>query len=241
MTRLKDAIDLGSAVITTAAYAARQAAGGAGRLFLPNNGQAIERDTGAAWVPWGPIYPFVDPKLRTLAWTNQGTATEDTSGTGLLLTSPASGGYSLRIRREAAPATPYTLTCALQPQWDLGGVLVSCGMCFRQSSDGKLHLLWLTQAATTNQINIYSYKFTNESTPSAQYQSAIIPTNMPLFYRIADNGVNRILSFSYDGVNFIAWHSIGRTDFLTADQVGFFVDGNTAHPMAMRVLSYAIG
>ena len=45
----------------TAAYGSRPAAGNDGDLFLPNNGFYLERDTGAAWVPWGPIHPLTAP------------------------------------------------------------------------------------------------------------------------------------------------------------------------------------
>jgi len=49
--------------------------------------------------------------------------------------------------------------------------------------------------------------------------------------RIADNNTNRICSVSADGQNWIEVHSVGRTDFLTADQVGFMIrPTNSATP-----------
>jgi len=40
--------------------------------------------------------------------------------------------------------------------------------------------------------------------------------------RIADDGVNRICTFSPDGITFAPFTSVGRTDFLTANAVIFF-------------------
>jgi hypothetical protein len=45
---LSNEVVVGTTGITTAAYASRQAAAKAGRLFLPSNGFVVERDTGAA-------------------------------------------------------------------------------------------------------------------------------------------------------------------------------------------------
>jgi hypothetical protein len=53
--------------------------------------------------------------------------------------------------------------------------------------------------------------------------------NGPLIWlRIADNGTNRIVSFSVDGVLWTALHTVGRTDFITPNQVGFYVNAANA-------------
>ena len=68
----------------TDTYANEPAAGNDGDLFLPSNGFHLERDTGAAWVPWGPIFPMTKPPaLSTWAWINQGTATADETNGGI--------------------------------------------------------------------------------------------------------------------------------------------------------------
>jgi len=55
---------LGTTVITTLAQASRQAAAKAGRLFLPSDGFTIQRDTGAACVPWGRCSRWPTPHCR---------------------------------------------------------------------------------------------------------------------------------------------------------------------------------
>jgi hypothetical protein len=46
--------------------------------------------------------------------------------------------------------------------------------------------------------------------------------------RAADNSTNRICSYSVDGQNWFVFHTVGRTDFLTADEVGFYIDVENA-------------
>jgi hypothetical protein len=58
--------------------------------------------------------------------------------------------------------------------------------------------------------------------------------------RIADTGTSRICSWSADGQNWHDLHSIGRTDFLTADEVGFYVNSQSAtYPAACTLISWA--
>jgi hypothetical protein len=62
----------------------------------------------------------------------------------------------------------------------------------------------------------------------------------PLFLQIGDDGTNRLVKFSADGQNFETFHSIGRTDFLTADEWGFYVSApDTTYAIGLTVLSIA--
>lgn len=222
----------------TAAYGSRPAASNDGDLFLPNNGVYLERDTGAAWVPWGPLFPFTAPVDGDFSWTNQGGASVVTTQGGIYLLAPANAGASLRIRRKAAPSTPYTITAAFAASI-LNLSNQRAGLCFRQSSDGKLVIFYLL--ATNAAFTLQTDKFTNETTGSATYSSiaANAMRGPVVFLRIADNGTNRICSYSTDGQNWIQIHSVGRTDFLTADQVGFFVSEESNSVAAgMTLLSW---
>ena len=232
----------GTTYLTTAAYAARQAAAKAGRIFLPNDGFYAERDTGSAWAPWGPIFPFTVPVDGDFSWVNQGGASVDTTNGGIHLIAPAGAGENVRARVKAAPATPYTITAAflqMRPEVDFA----ACGLLFRQSSDGKLvtgALIWDSTLTGSGDSAIRAVKYTNPTTFSANYTNTlpVSPGNL-VFIRIADDGVNRITSYSADGQHWTTVHSVGRTDFLTADQVGFFCNANQATwPVAMTLLSW---
>lgn len=227
---------VGAAGITTGAYASRQATAKAGRLFLPSDGFVLERDTGSAWVPWGPIFQLTPPVDGDFTWINQGSSTVTTTNGGIYLFTPAVEAANFRIRKKSKTA-PYTITVEMEHH--IYAVATGAfGLCFRQSSDGKLATLHFQMGG--NVINMFSAKYTNESTFSASYAgSPVILFSFPRFLRIADNNTNRVVSWSNDGQNFHIFHSVGRTDFLTADEVGFFVQSaNATYPAAVTLLSW---
>lgn len=234
---LSGEVVVGTTGITTAAYASRQAAAKAGRLFLPNNGFYIERDTGSAWASWGPIFPMTPPISGDFAWINQGSATISTTNGGIYISQP-SGAELVHIQKKTKPSTTFTITAAFVGTVPLtGSNFAGFGLTFRQSSDGKIHNFGVRNNNGVWSMN--SFKWTDATTFSASYsESTMIIPNI-IWFRIADDGSNRICSFSADGINFQQFHSIGRTDFLTADEVGFFINPNNNNiAMGMTLLSW---
>lgn len=217
----------GIASISTAAYGSRPSPGGAGNLFLPNNGFVIERDTGAAWVPWGPLFPFTAPIDGDFSWINQGGASVSTTNGGIFLSGPASLGINVRCRVKTAPATPYVITVATLPLLgpDTSPIF---GICWRQTSDGKIIRFGFYQ--TGGGIpRIQVAKLTDASTFSANYldQTYTLHGFFPTWLRFSDDGTDRKCFVSADGQNWLEIHTVGRTDFMTANQVGFFVEANS--------------
>lgn len=232
---LSGEVVVGTTGITTTAYASRQAAAKAGRLFLPNNGVYLERDAGSAWAPWGPIYPFTPPLSGDFAWINQGSATVDTTNGGVYLEVPASASQNIRIRKKAALATPYTITIVVLPNlWPANYALFSFG--WRQSSDGKLaHFRFGYNAGWT----LSSTKSTSVTADSADYTSGVgFNAFQPLFMQISDNGTNRICRYSMDGQHWIEFHTVSRTDFLTPDEVFFGLDSRNSKISGVTLLSW---
>jgi len=218
---------------TTAAYASRPAAGNDGDLFLPSNGLALYRDTGAAWVPWGPIFPLTKANLSDFAWLNQETATAVEANGSICIIAPANDGGDLRILKKSAPATPYVVTALLWPLL-MNTNYGSVGLCFIQSSDSKVQILSTSEAG-----NIQVSKYSNTSTFSASYGAYtpnILSNSRGLWFRIADDGTNRICSISADGINFTQLHTVSRTDYLTADEIGFFAESANTTYQAINVL-----
>jgi len=218
---LTDERVLGAKVITTTTEALKQAAAIAGRLFLPSNGFVLQRDTGAAWAPWGPLFPLTKPPaLATFTWINQGGASASEVNGGIHLA--GAGGGNLQILKKAAPGTPYSIVAAVLPLCipaDASGA----GLCWRQSADGKLVIAGVARTSGTNYNPAFVVqKWTNPDTWSATYV-ALTLYNFPPFMKITDDGVNRICYFGVDGINWYQAHSVGRADFLTADEVGFYV------------------
>lgn len=185
----------------------------------------------------GIVFPsFTAPVDGDFAWINQGTATVTTNANGgICLYTPKTANDQLRIRKKTAPATPYTITACIIPAMATDNYSW-VGLCFRQSSDGKVHGFG---PIGFNGQYITSSKFTNATTFSATYVNFGQNSRHPMYLRIQDTGANRVCSVSMDGYNFITIHTVGRTDFLTADEVGFFVNPNNANwDTALTVLSW---
>jgi hypothetical protein len=222
------------ATVNTGADASK-GTGTSGDLYLPNDGATIYRSTGAAQIPWGPIYPFVDPNLKTWAWINQGTASVDTTRGGITLLALAAAGSSPKVRKTAAPSVPYVVTTYSIPNL-MRTAFMSYGLCFRESSSGKSATLTIYSDGTL--ITWASQTYTTGPVFAANYVTGTLH-EVPRWLRIADDNTNRIVSISYNGINFITLHSIGRTDHITADEVGFFVDSNQAtYDLAMTLLHW---
>jgi hypothetical protein len=218
-------------IVLTDDFASRPAAGVEGRLFLPEDGFTVDRDNASVWTPWGPLFPFHKPSDTGFSWVNQGSATLTDSKNALTLRAPHTGATGNLVLRVKSKSAPYTITAAILFSPNVVKEFTGGGIVFRQSSDGKLHALQLQASGAA--LNIFSGKWTNATTFSAAYASTTIPVRFGpiVFLRIADDNSDRKVSFSSDGQNWVLLHTIGRTDFLTADQVGFFVSSaNNAAP-----------
>jgi hypothetical protein len=220
-------------------FANRPTAGKAGRLFLPSDGNVLYRDTGAEWrgLCLG-HYMKSPPVLSNWAWINQGTATAvDEAGT-IRLTAIANNGLDAKILKKSAPSTPYTITAAFEYYISNLGVVQqggSFGLCWRQSSDGKLILnahRIATNGGTFSPWSLFSEDWNSATSRSAanftQTTSNAMPHFRPnlLWVRITDNGTNRIVYFSFDGLVWFQMLSETRTTFLTGDEVGFFINND---------------
>lgn len=211
-----------------------------GDLYLPSNGFSIERyDSG--WIPWGPIFPFTAPIDGDFAWINQGGASVDTTNGGIYLSAPADASVNHRIRKKAAPSTPYTITAIFLAN-SLAVDYHTFGLLYRNSGAGT----FVTFAIQRNigsglPLTIVSSKYNGPTSYNANYFQLGYDSGNFVFLRIADNGTNRISSYSSDGQHWTALHTVGRTDFLTADEVGFYIDvENGTYPLGVTLLSWKI-
>lgn len=192
------------------------------------NIEASTYDVGAIGAGGGGVFgwlgDFTPPDLTDFAWVNQGSATATQAGTNLYMTAPLSGTNSLRILKRATPATPWVITIGFlysMHQTDFA----EAGLVYRQSSDGKL--VTLNCQFGTSAFRVTTSKWTNPTTFSAVYtpspQAYLSPSSVA-WLRIADDATNRISSWSLDGDVWEALHTVGRTDFLTADEWGIYLN-----------------
>lgn len=230
----------GDAVLTDV-YGSRPAPSNDGNLFLPNDGFSIQRDTGAIYTPWGPIFPLVEPDNTQFAWINQTSGGQSAAVAqqkgAIYFSTPKTSGNTLniRVRKKAAPATPYIITAGFLFIGDIFGggassLVNECGLVWRESGSGELVCFMIGQVANFalrkwNSPTSFNSEYFNHSSSGWCWNHGAL-----IWLRIADDGTNRIASISADGQNFIAVHTVGRTDFLTADEVGIFLrsDGDSA-------------
>jgi hypothetical protein len=190
---------------------------------------------------------YVAPVDGDFAWVNQGSASVTSTtihgASALFLQNPADGAAvaNLRVRKKAAPATPYTVTAKFIPNM-LMVDFHTIGIGFRQSSDGKLITFGLefNSFVVTAMATLTVRKYTNATTASTFYVLPLLPTQIAeVGLRIGDDGTDRKCWLIPDGKNPILIHTVGRTDFLTADEVFFFVmSGNTTYGLGMTLLSW---
>jgi hypothetical protein len=210
----------GANAISATAVGSEPGSPATGDLDLYTNGFVAARYSGSAWAQWGPLFPLAAPPTSGWSWVNQGSATVTTTNGGIVIYDPTvDGSVNYRVRTRTAPSTPYTITALLLATItakNFSGV----GIGFRQSSDGKMHLL---RNIFVSGWQLDSTKITNATTDLAAYTSLQFSGwTYPIWLRIQDNGTNRICSFSMDGVNYLVLHTVGRTDHLTADEVCFW-------------------
>jgi hypothetical protein len=230
----------GGSSVGYGAFASKSAAGTAGNLYIPTDGYGMWVDDGTNWRPFvDGKYVGRNPNDWTWSWANQGGASVSTSFGGIYLTAPAGAGTNHRMYVKSTPSTPYTITAALQGEIFGGIANNGFGMVLRESGSGKLITI-IFQGEGSGQI-LYVAKWTNATTFSAAYLGG---SNWymqpPRFFRIADNGTNRSYSVSYNGQQFYTLVSgQSRTDFLTADQIGFFANSqNATWPANALLLSW---
>ena len=210
----------------------------AGDLNLYTNGFYLSRYSGSAWVPWGPLFPMTAPVNGDFSWVNQGSASVVTTNGGIVLTGELDNALNIRARVKTAPTAPYTVTVAMLPRV-VNATQQLTGVCWREASSGKLGIFGVdcqAAGATALSLNLLTDETTYSSTP---FTISFHPVLSILWLKLEDDNTNRKLSWSADGVNFMEIYSVGRTSFLTPDQVGFYVgDTTNTYVPAVTVLSW---
>jgi hypothetical protein len=220
----------------TGAIADRDAGGQAGRLYLPTEG-LLGQDDGSVWNSM-PYHRFTPPASGDFTWINQGSATvADTKGMMVLTTPSVASGENIRCLVKSAPATPYEITVAMlaqSPRYTTNNVS-QFGICWRESGSGKL--LTYGWGMQNYPLAFFYTQWASPTSPTNQWNYAA-PWVWPLWIRFSDDGTNRMVKISGDGVTFQPVQAPqGRTVYLTADQVGVFAN-SWLNTQAARVVSF---
>jgi len=228
----RDIEQFGTGLIT-----ARDAAGQAGRLYLPTEG-LVSQDNGTLW-DLMPLNRLAPPAYGDFTWVNQGSSTVADSKGMMVLTTATSASDSLRLLVKTAPSTPYTITVcmfALTGPYITSQAIPQYGICWRDSASGKI----LTYGpGMSSYYGAFAYaQWTNYSTLSAGQFMYSSPYAAPMWIRFADDGTYRTVQVSLDGYKYeLVSAAQGRTVYLTADQVGVFANSGKSTSSISRILN----
>ena len=185
---------------------------------------------GAGSALWGPELPL--PVDGEFTWLNQGGASVATTQDGIHLAIPAAA-IAIRARVKSVTA-PYKITAWLLAMSDPAGTS-NFGLGFRQSSDGKNHAFILGPVIGSQKQDAFVFNANYTFTVVA---GSVAFLGVPICVQIEDDNVNRIVRYGFDGINFVNYHSVGRTDFLTANQVYFWGSSNAAFNTGLTLLRW---
>ena len=209
-------------------FANKPAAGVPGRIFLPTDGLFIERDNGSTWEKFGPIWPMTPPQSSDFpTWVNQGTATCVDNRGAIFLQGTVNNGESIRARVKTYPVGSFTVEMAFLPNyWGYTGA-IGLGLCIRDSTSGKIVCFGLGGGGSSMEMRAYNYSSATTSYGTVTgWPSAMHCAEQPLMWlKYYDDGTtNRVVSISVDGYNWVQMVSISRTDYITPNQLGIFVN-----------------
>jgi hypothetical protein len=168
---------------------------------------------------FGPLFPLQSPVAADFSWVNQGSSTLTEANNGLYLTAAPGASPNLRVQVKPQPAKPYKIDARFSMGGRTAGAQVG-GLCWRASGSGAL----ITVGITNNNTLVIG-RYSSPTVLSSNYLAIALSNfavNGDFFVRLEDDNTNRLVSLSLDGEHWLQAHSIGNTDFLTADQVGFF-------------------
>lgn len=209
--------------VIRSSYGTRPAAGTAGTYWVATDTVLSAYDDGAVWQEYYGSIPLVNDGYPG-TWVNQGSATIDTTLGGAILKYISEASDQIRARVKTAPGTPYSVTIGFIPTM-IGGSFPNVGVCWRESGSGKLVTVSIPHGQGAG---LWVAKWTNPTTFSADYLTLGVPTipviGPVVWVRLTDDGTNRKIAYSVDGVTFSEIHSVGNTDFITADQVGIYIN-----------------
>lgn len=225
-----------SDICGTGADASLPAAEKAGKLWLPNNGNRIYRDTGAAWNQWGPILPIKRPLVADfgVGWVNQDSTSITDSAAGIFFGSgPSDNSGGVHCYLKAYPATPFTVTVGiiLRQSFETNKYPY-VGIVLAQSGGNKLRTFYtLPIAAGAIQIGVDHWS-DPDTNAGSDFNTTPFPSIAPVWLRINDPGSGSITySYSFDGINFTIVGTADRTNYFTPDRIGIATRTNTASTM----------
>lgn len=203
-----------------------------GRQYASSDCGRIDRDNGGEWenIYLGPKAFATQPPSSGWSTTTMGSATFAASEDARKLTTPSAAGNNWRIEyRTLSPTSNYTCTAYLE-----GAILPANSFAHGLVlMDNSSQIIYFGLAYVSGSWIMGSSKYTNATTFSADYKTTALTAigAMPNWLRIRDDGSVRYFEYSFNGVDWMLFYSVGRTDFLTPTRIGWgannIASGNT--------------
>lgn len=228
-------------------YASLPAFGHPGRRYICTDVDLVLEDNGSAWVPVhigseGGV-PTTPPSS---SWTTTtlGSATIAADRDGRLNTCPSAAGDNWRNEyRTLSPTSNYTFTVYLETAL-YSSNLSKAALILRNSGSGNFISFGHSyDTGSFGGYGIQTIKYSNPTTGIAIYNSqsvAQLPFGLPKWLRVRDDGTNRFFEFSDNGLNWMLHYSVGRTDYITPDQIGWGTDNSSGQTITARLRSWSV-
>lgn len=205
-------------------------------------------DGSTAWndLAWSTDAPFIPPPSTGWTAMNSPSITADLNGRVQTYTAGASDNWKGEYRT-LSPASNYTVTTNMI--WTSPGQhYFFAGMILKNSGGNSFAQFGLWAAGTSPPVlYLGSSKWTSVTAFSAEYaKTALFGTlagGVPNWLRIRDDGTNRYFEFSHDRYYWATAFSVGRTDFVTPDQIGWAMSSNNAagaNTVALRLRHWEV-
>jgi hypothetical protein len=228
-------------ISSTGTYANLPATGNkVGDIYVPTDSfYDFIRWNGSTWDHFRNGKQMILPINANYSWDNQGGSTISTTNGGIVGMDTSLSGSGLHVRYKSAPATPYSIYCGLLPHY-ISTNYNDLGLVFRDST-GKL-ATW--SVAWANGWVNRAMKWTNSTTYNSDYIGPSIYPAMvhgPIVWMgLRDDGTNRSILYSANGVTWISAYTIGRTDFMTSgpNGVGFYWGDTASNAVGMTLLHW---
>lgn len=250
-TRTTDAVTLATlgALNLYGPYASRPAASMAGRCYECTDNGNTYYDTGTTWLlvsVSGSGIKGVEPPAFT-STTPLGSATITADKGTRLITTPGTGSgttYAWRVEYQTlSPTSGYT--CIGHVTMTTSYATASyAGLVLYNSTSGSFITFGLSTDSSNGQA-VRALKWTSPTAYSAEYGSAVVLSQipggrMPNWFRFREDGTNRYLEYSLDGVDWMTHSSASRTDFITPDRVGWGFNNSLSATYVSRLRSFAV-
>lgn len=217
----------GAIIVGRGTFASRPAGTNIGDLYFTTDIGAVYRWNGSSWDVAGSLpNPFAPPTSSGWTALNSGSITAALDSRSMTLTASAGDNWKGETRT-LSPASNYTATFYFD--WTFPGLnFITAGIILRDSVGGGLISFGPTYSSV---LSLGSVKWTNLTTFSANYALTGVGTltnGIPNWLRIRDNATTRFFEYSYNGIDWLLQTSIGRTDFIIPNQIGWGMNANSS-------------